>query len=303
MRAGRAAALVLALLLVAGCAQAGSTRYCDEGQPLNAAQKDRLLRFAGIVKAELGRSGARLALVSRSGLDLDFFGVRYSHGGVSLLAGADTPWAVRQLYFSCDERRPRIYDQGIAAFVLGTHQPDIGYVSAVLLPPEAEAAVQAVAADKQRALQLLGPVYSANAYAFATLYQNCNQWTAELLAAAWGPDLGTLDSETARGRAQAWLRASGYYPMAMELGWRPLMWASAAIPWLHRDDHPAADLDANRFRVSMPAAIEAYARARAPGARRLEFCHDAKQVVIRRGWELLPEGCRPGPGDEVIALD
>ena len=295
-----AAALALTLALTGGPAQAGSLRYCDGGEPLTAEQNDRMLRFAGIVKAELDKSGARLALVSRSGLDLGFFGMRYSHAGISLKASAETPWAVRQLYFSCDERKPRIFDQGMSAFVLGTHQPQLGYLSAVLLPDADAAALERTALDNRQALQLLGATYSANAHAFNTVYQNCNQWLAELLAAAWGP---RPDAQAPRAQAQAWLREAGFEPSAMDVGWRVLMWAGQLIPWVHNDDHPAQDIDAKLYRVVMPAAIEAFVQQRVPGATRLEFCHTDKHVVVRRGWGNLPDGCEAGPQDEVIALD
>ncbi len=289
--------------LCAGFTQAshaGSLRYCDGGTPLTAEQNDRMLRFSGIVKAELDKSGAALALVSRSGLDLSLFGQRYSHAGISLKASAATPWAVRQLYFSCDERKPRIFDQGMSAFVLGTQQPALGYLSVVLLPPAESAALERAALDNRQALQLLGATYSANAYAFNPIYQNCNQWLAELIAAAWGY---RGETEDARGQAQRWLRDAGYAPSVIDVGWRALMWAGAFIPWVHNDDHPADDIAAKRYRVSMPASIEAFVQARTPNATRLEFCHTEKHVVIRRGWEMLPEGCVPGAQDEVIALD
>jgi hypothetical protein len=35
----------------------------------------------------------------------------------------------------------------------------------------------------------------------------------------------------------------------------------------------------------------------------VEICHNQRQVVIHRGWEALAEGCEPGAGDTVIALD
>ena len=296
MRLVAAALLALAL---AGGARAGSLRYCDGGKPLSAEQNDRLLRFAGIVKAELDKSGARLALVSRSGLDLDFFGQRYSHAGVSLRDGVDTPWAVRQLYFSCDEKRPRLFDQGLSAFVMGMQQPALGYLSVVLLAGEDADALERAALDRRQALQLLGGTYSANAHAFSTLYQNCNQWLAELFAAAWGQGLDATDP---RGSAQRWLRDAGYAPTAMQVGWRVLMWAGEAIPWMHGDDNPSEDVAARRYRVSMPASLEAFVRARQPAAIRLEFCHNERQVVVRRGWEMLPEGCEAGPADEVVSL-
>ena len=299
-RRGATLAAVALVMAGTGDCHAGSLRYCDGGTPLTAEQNDRMLRFSGIVKAELDRSGASLALVSRSGLDLDFFGLRYSHAGISLKASAETPWAVRQLYFSCDERKPRLFDQGMSAFVLGTQQPALGFLSVVLLPPADSFDLERAALDNRQALQLLGATYSANAYAFSVAYQNCNQWLAELMAAAWSRPVEDSD---ARRQAQAWLRDAGYAPTVIDVGWHALMWVAPLIPWVHNDDHPADDIAAKHYRVSMPASIEAFVQARVPGATRLEFCHTDKHVVVRRGWGMLPEACEAGPQDELIALD
>ena len=282
-------------------AQASSARYCDDPAPLTAEQKDKLFGFGAVIKNQLDASGQSLAFIARSGLDLGRFGVRYSHAGLSLKAGLSTPWAVRQLYYACDEKRPRVFDQGISAFLFGLNDPAIGYISIVFVPPEQAATLERAVLDNRQALQLLGTTYSANAYAFSRMYQNCNQWVAEMLAAAWGGlDDGAPDQ---RPQAQAWLKDQGYQPTAFELGWRPLMWLAATIPWLHADDHPADDIDEKRFRVSMPASIEAFVRATVPGATRIELCHSGARVVVRRGWEPLPEGCMPDAQDTVIMLD
>jgi hypothetical protein len=293
-----AAGLPAALLAVP--AQASTLRVCDPPAELDAAQKDKLFRFGGIVKAELENSGQRVALIARSGLDLARFGVRYSHAGFSLKGSADTPWAVRQLYYACDERLPRIFDQGMLAFVLGTNEPNLGYVSVVLLPPAEAAEVERRALDNRQALQLLGARYSANAYPFNPQYQNCNQWVVELLAMARG---GLEDAEQPRERAQAWLKAQGYQPTVFDVGWRPLMWVSTWVPWLHDDDHPREDLALKRYLVSMPASIEAFVQTSLPGAERLEFCHNQRHVVVRRGWQPIADGCVAEPRDTVIPLD
>ena len=275
-------------------------RFCDRQTPLSASQEDKLIRFGGIIKAELEKSDQTLALIARSGLDLSRFGVRYSHAGLSLKASKNTPWSVRQLYFACDEQMPRIFDQGIAGFVLGTDDPSIGYVSIVFLPAAEAAELERVALDNRSALQLLNSAYSANAYPFSVRYQNCNQWVMELLAAAWGH----LDeSANLRTQAQHWLKNNRYVPSVFDVGFRPLMWLGAFIPWLHRDDHPREDINQKIYRVSMPASIEAFVHATVPGAFRIEFCHTGRRVVIRRGWDLIPEGCRPDEEDTVIALD
>ena len=75
----------------------------------------------------------------------------------------------------------------------------------------------------------------------------------------------------------------------------------AVVPWLHRDDHPPEDLHAARLRISMPTALEAFVREQVPGAQRVEFCHNERQMVVRRGWEPIAEGCEAGPGDTVQA--
>lgn len=298
---GRGRALLLALLLAVPwlACRAGALRYCDDPPPLSAAQKDRLFRFGAVIKAELEASGRPLALIARSGLDLARFGVRYSHAGLSLQGSTNTPWSVRQLYYACDEKLPRIYDQGLAGFLLGLSDPGSGYVSVVLLPEPEASALARVALDDRRALQALAPRYSANAYAFGLRYQNCNQWVAELLAAAWG----RLDAGAdLRAAAQAWLKQRGYVPTSFEAA-PPLLLAGLLVPWLHRDDHPAEDLERGAFRVSTPASIEAFVRATVPGATRIEFCHAPGRVVIRRGWEPLAEGCVAQGEDRVVVLD
>jgi hypothetical protein len=293
------AALLGAVLLGAPAAQAGVLRVCEEPPEPSAEQQDLLFRFGAIVKEELERSGQPLALVARSGLDLARFGQRYSHAGISLKASANTPWSVRQLYYACDEKRPRIYDQGLSGFLFGSNDLREGYISMLLLPAEAAAALERAALDDARAVRLLGPVYSANAYPFALDYQNCNQWVMELLAAAWGAPQPVQGRE----QAQAWLREAGYEPTRFEVGNPVLMLAGKLVPWLHDDDHPADDLAQQRYQVSMPASIEAFVRQRLPQAQRIEICHADRRVVLRRGWEPIAEGCQPAPDDTVITLN
>jgi hypothetical protein len=292
------------LAAAAGAAQADSLRVCDPPDSLSAEQKDKLFRFGAVIKAELDRSGQRVAIVARSGLDLARFGVRYSHAGYSLKDSPDTPWAVRQLYYACDEKQPLIFDQGMLAFVLGMNEAQLGYVSVVLLPEAAAHEVERAALDKRQALQLLGSTYSANAYPFSARYQNCNQWVLELLAAAQGRlDEAAGATDTLRERAQGWLQQQGYVPSVMDVGWRVLMWATAFVPWLHNDDHPAQDQAQKIYRVSMPASIEGFVQARLPGATRLEFCHTEHHVVVHRGWTPVAEGCVAGEGDTVVPFD
>ncbi|PND37888.1 DUF2145 domain-containing protein [Paucibacter aquatile] len=307
-RAWGVAAMALGLSASGGACHADVLRYCAGNQAMSVAQQDRLLRFSAVVKQQLEASGHALALVARAGLDLQRFGLRYSHAGISLRDSPNTPWSVRQLYFSCEEGRPRLFDQGLAGFLLGSLTPDLSVISLLLLPPEAERAVLAWVGDEGRALQLLAPRYSANAYAFGLDYQNCNQWLVELLATSWGGLQPAFDAvpgryePSLRAQAQAWLQAQDYQPTRIDLGWRPLLWATALTPWLHRDDHPAEDLAALRMRVSMPESIEQFVRQRWPEARRIELCLRGQDLVLRQGWQALPADCAPSAADQEFSL-
>ncbi len=163
---------------------------------------------------------------------------------------------MRQLYYACDEGRPRLFDQGLAGFVYGTDDPSRGYLSIVLLPAAAGERLRDSALDPAHALALVGSGYSANAFAFSTRYQNCNQWLAELLALAWG------DVTPQREAAQQWLATRGYAPQPVAVGSRALMFAAGLVPWLHSDDHPEPDLQALQFRTSLPN-VDRSLRARA----------------------------------------
>ncbi len=291
------ASVLLAFLCLFGSAHAGSLRYCDPQRSIGPAGLERMLRVADVVKTELEASGQPVALVSRSGLALGLLGQRYSHAGISRRDHEASPWAVRQLYYACDEARPRIFDQGMTGFVMGVHNDAEGYLSLVTLPDEASRLLHAAVRDPQRALALLADDYSANAYPYALRYQNCNQWLVELLASAWDPS----PAAPSRARAQAWLQAQGYTPTELQL-WRPVLAFAHLLSHLHFDDHPSALLDQGRLQLSLPQGIEQFARQRWPEARRVEVCYTATRVVVRRGWEAIAEGCVPGAGDVVIQL-
>jgi hypothetical protein len=288
----------------AGAVQAGtslaSSRFCDRAQELTATEQDRLLRFSAVVREELAASEGSVALISRSGLDLARFGIRYSHAALAWRHDNDSGWSARQLYYACDEGRPRIFDQGTAGFAMGTANPALGYISLVKLPAETVPPLRRALLDPVRVQELLAGRYSANAYAFNLKYQNCNQWVVEMLAAAWGELSAGSDL---RARAQDWLRAAPYTPAPVDVGARWLMLGSIFVPLVHMDDHPPEAIGTMQLEVSLPASLEAFARQRLPASERVEICHDGKQVVVHRGWEPVADGCVPGPHDRVIALD
>jgi hypothetical protein len=293
--------------------------FCDASSKPSPTQLDRLLQVANIVKHEAERSGHSVGLVSRSGTNLSRFGIRYSHAGLALQGHAQGPWAVRQLYYACEEQRPRVFDQGMSGFLLGTDNLDLGYVSLVMLPSPHAAMVANAAQDDNLAVGLLGSAYSANAHPSSLRFQNCNQWVAELLAAAWGgirPSPNHHDarvdahhgiqtispSRALRQQAQSWLTQHGFAPQPVNVNSHALMALVPFVALIHNDDHPEDDRFSLQFRTSLPAALEALVRDRVPGAQRIEICHDAQRVVVHHGWDGIAPGCTPGPLDRVVTL-
>lgn len=272
--------------------------FCERSEPLSAGQLDTQLRFAAVVREELATSEADAVLISRSGLDLSRFQIRYSHSAVAT-RGENGIWNARQLYYACDERRPRLYDQGIAGFAMGIEDASLGYISIVTLPADAAQALKETTMDSPRALRLLAAQYSATAYAFGLNYQNCNQWIVELFATAWG-DLP--DGTDLRKRAQQWLSEQGYAPQPVEIGSHWLLAASPFVPLVHLGDHPERDLAAMKLKISLPTTLEAFIQQRYPLSKRVEICHNGQQVVIHRGWSPVNNGCKPGPQDQVTPL-
>ncbi|WP_018607401.1 DUF2145 domain-containing protein [Uliginosibacterium gangwonense] len=290
--------VALALMLVPA-GQAASWSYCDQPARANLVQTDRMLRFGHLVENILDETAAQAVVVSRSGFDLERFGLHYSHAGVMLRDEVQQGWSVRQLYFDCAAERPRIYDQGIPGFLLGNEEDLPTFISMVFLPPDEERRLAVQAHSKPVALSLLGQTYSANAYPFSTRYQNCNQWALELLAYAWGNI--SLEAPDRRAAAQGWLKAQGYQPTQIRLG--PFLdVASWFVPLVNRDDHPANELAEGIVSLSMPDAVEDFVHQQVPAATRLEICLKDTHVVIRKGWRRLDAKCVAEPTDQVMQL-
>ncbi len=305
MKAGALAALLLALSLQAVASSGGgaSLRFCGPDAEPSVADQDRMLRLAGLARTVLDQVQSPVALVARSGTNLRRVGLRYSHAGLSLRDNPAGAWAVRQLYFDCDARHSRLFDEGLAGFLLGSSSPRWGYLSMVFLPADAAQTLAEAALDQPRALSVLEPSYSANAYTFGLQFQNCNQWVAELMAVAWAPPSEPAAPSLPRAQAQSWLQTQGYAPAPVQTG-RLMLWAlNTVMPWVSLRDHPRADRAAGRVQTTVPEGIEAWLRSRYPEATRVELCHRDARVVLRRGWVPLPDDCSPREGDEVLMLD
>ena len=306
---------MLVSLLPASPVAAQPWALCPLEPSRSAAELDRLLLLAEHARDELAARtppGA-VALIARSGLDLGLIGHTLSHAGLVSLQGPGLGWSVRQLYLDCALGRPRLFDQGLAGFVLGVHQAELARISLLWWPPEVAARLAAAAQHDPTALALMAGDYSANAHAWGVQRQNCNQWVAELVAWAehvpgdgHGHDHDRSDGQSKapmpdRPAAQEALRALGYTPAAVWVP-PPLAWLAAASPWLTLSDHPPAAVLTGYLQLSLPAALEAWVQARHPAAQRVELCLRGEQLVIRRGAVPLPAGCEPAADDQVLDL-
>jgi hypothetical protein len=269
-----------------------SLRFCGSNASLSVAEQDRLLQVAALLRDELEAQGQPAALLSRAGTKLQRFGIRYTHAALSLQANPLAPWGVRQLYFACDERRSRLFDQGIAGFLMGADDAEQGFVSLLLLPAEAAQPLADAALDADKAQHLLAGDYIANAHPRDLLRQNCNQWLAELLALAWGPP-----GDSGRAAAQATLASWSYAPEPVRYGNALWRWAAAFVPWISFDGHPPEDAEAHQVVTSLPPDLEALALQRWPAARRIELCYTPERVVLRRAGARLSDACEAGEGD------
>jgi hypothetical protein len=287
--------LFCAMPLLAG----NSLLFCARSPALSAEQKDHVLVFTDTVKQLLQESGSEVALISRSGLDLDRLNIRYSHAGISLRNSKNTPWSVRQLYYACDDAKAKIFDQGLSGFLLDQDPAHPGFISLVFFPQAEAASLAQEALDNHAALRVLGADYSANAYAYSTRYQNCNQWVVEMLAQAWGH---LPPREDARATAQDWLRQQQYQPSDIDLKYHFMVWLTNFVPLVHNADHPQQNLSHELYQVSMPASLEGFVHKMAPEAHRVELCLGKKQIVIHHGWDAIRDDCTPGAQDRVIPV-
>lgn len=285
------AALWLSLALAQGVAASTSLSFCVEEPQRSAAQMDRVLRVAALLRDRLAEQGQPAALVARAGTNLTRFGIGYTHAAVALRDSPLSPWAVRQLYFACDERRSRLFDQGLAGFLLGTDDPDRGHAALLLLPAQAAEALARTALNTEQAQALLAAQYTANAHPYDLTRQNCNQWVAELLAAAWG-------QASTRHTAQQQLAGWHYQPEPVRYRWAAWRWLAGLVPWVSFAGHPAADAAANTLVTSLPRDLERLALHLWPGALRVELCYTPEHWVLRRGGAPLNAACESAEGDE-----
>lgn len=218
-------ALVLALAVLAGAAQAG--RSCEQ-KPPEAVNVQRAMTLAQRTAAALDASGAQVVVLARAGQDLSKYGLTWSHLGLAYQDGGR--WRVVHKLNACGSARADVYRQGLGEFFLDDlHR----YQAGIVVPdPALQAKLLPLLRDNTQALRLHTSAYSMVAYPWAQRYQQSNQWAIETLAMAQAPEA------TTRERAQAWLKFSGYEPTTLRLGAFTRLGARATAANIAFDDHP-----------------------------------------------------------------
>jgi hypothetical protein len=224
-------AAVAVMAMIAPAAHAG--RSCEAKKP-SAGTIERGLNLAQRTMAALDASGANVVVLARAGQDLSKYGVRYSHLGFAYRqdnpAGAGSVWRVVHKLNQCGTADSAIYRQGLGEFFLD----DLWRYEAAWIVPsrEVQDKLLPLLQDNAHASALHHKPYSIVSYAWGQRYQQSNQWAIETMAAAM--EAGS----PSRGRAQAWLRSSGYEPSTLRLGPLTRLGARASAANVAFDDHP-----------------------------------------------------------------
>ena len=248
MKAQRALAAALLLAALAASAQAGQP--C-EMRPATVDDVARGMALASRTAASLEANGAQVVALARAGQDLSRWGVTWSHFGLAYRDG-DGPrsqwreggrepavWRVVHKLNQCGTATASLYRQGLGEFFLD--QPQRYEAAFVELAPEVQARLLPLLRDNARIDDWHEPRYSMVAYAWATRYQQSNQWALETLAGAM--DAGA----TTRQRAQAWLQLRGYEPTALRIDPLTRLGGRLTRANIEFDDHPNAKRFADRI--------------------------------------------------------
>ena len=241
LTAPRAALALVVVFALTGAGSAHAGRSCAT-RPPTAQAFERGMELARRTSDALNASGARVVLLGRAGQDLGRYGLQYSHLGWAYRTDAG-PWRVVHKLNACGTAVADVYRQGLGDFFLD----DLWRHEAVwaVPTPEVQQRLRAVLDSRERTLALHHRPYSMVSYAWASRYQQSNQWALETLALAMEP--ATI---TTRDQAQAWLQFKGYTPSVLKIGTLTRLGGRVGAANIAFDDHPNDQRYAGRIATS-----------------------------------------------------
>jgi len=225
------AVLAAAVFLALPAAHAGQN--CEEGK-LAGRELANGMELAARTADKLNASGAKVVLLARAGQDLSKYGLRWSHLGLAYKdESAGGAWRIVHKLNACGTDRADVFRQGLGEFF--NDRPFRYEAAFVTLSPELQDRLLPLLRDNAAVTRLHTPRYSMVAYAYATRYQQSNQWALETLAMAAEP------GNASRSQAQAWLRNQGYRPSVLHIDTFTRLGARLTRANVEFDDHPTGD--------------------------------------------------------------
>lgn len=222
----RCLAVVAAAIALSAPTHAG--RSC-ETRPPEASRIEKGLTLAERTQTALNSSGAKVVMLARAGQDLSKYGLRYSHLGWAYKS-ANGQWLVVHKLNGCGSADASIYRQGLGEFFL---DDPYRFETAWVVPTaEAQDKLFALLQDSSRITTMHSKPYSVVSYAWATKYQQSNQWALETLAVAMDGNIRT------REQAQAWLKYKNYQPSVLKISALTRLGGRMTAANIAFDDHP-----------------------------------------------------------------
>ena len=251
--------LIVTWAVTAAATGAHAGQTC-ETRPAQANDVVRGMTLAATTAARLDASGAQVVVLARAGQDLSKYGVRWSHLGFAYRDGGkgSDVWRVVHKLNQCNTASAALHRQGLGEFFLD--QPHRYEAAFVELTPEVQSRLLPLLRDNARIDDWHEPRYSMVAYAWATRYQQSNQWALETLAGAM--DAGA----TCRERAQAWLRLRGYEPATLRIDALTRLGGRMTRANIEFDDHPNAKRFSDRIETVTVDSVFAWLQHSGLGA-------------------------------------
>lgn len=251
---------LLLLLLACTLNVAHAGRVC-ETKKISGSNFIAAMNLADKTRSTLDASNAQVAIISRVGQDLSRYGLRYSHMAYVWRDNAQARWSVVHELNACGTARSDLYEQGLANFFLDDL---FAYEAHVFIPtPHSQKKILAMLSSPM-ARHLHSRRYNMLAYAFATEYQNSNQWVLETYAAS-SSELQIYS----RQQAQAWLRLAGYRPNTISVPASTRLGARLFSANVSFDDHPFGRRAAGLIDTVTVESVLRFVRAREPQGREM----------------------------------
>lgn len=252
---------LLCLITLHTGAQAGSA--CIEKLPTPESVRNAL-DLALSARNALDESGAQVALIARVGQDLSKYHLRFSHIGIVWRDHPEGRWLLVHELNECGTARSALFNEGLGNFFLDNMH---AYETQIVIPGDAlqQRIVQLLRGSTARSLH--EPQYNMLAFPYSTKYQNSNQWTLEMLAAANASGVQINNRE----QAQAWLKLAGYQPTTLEIPTFTRLGGRIFRANIAFDDHPFERRMAGHIDTVTVESVVNFIETRDPQAREINL--------------------------------